>query len=219
MYTLRPLCRSLPILVQLRRHVQRPTRIRKQTLPESVPEQLVEPEAVQANDNEAANTVSLEDKLNRLVRGKKTIVLFVGNAIRGDDGAPHLLFRKLEGKVVRLRLLDCGTSPQDCINQVVELEPSIVIFVNAIDWSLKSGSIVLEKLRWTSSAAAGSSLLGHKVPLSWVASLLKIMGRERNLVIETFLIGIQINSTNGIITPPVRKSVNKLLKAFKELDP
>ena len=69
------------------------------------------------------NIVSLEDKLNHLVRGKKTIVLFVGNPIRGDDGAAHLLFRKLKGKVVRLRLLDCGTSPQDCIDEVVELEP------------------------------------------------------------------------------------------------
>ena len=78
-------------------------------------------------------------------------------------------------------------------------------------------SIILDELRST-SCSAGSSLIGHKVPLSWVASLLKIMGQERNLAIETFLIGIQISSTKGTITVPVRKSVNKLSKAFKELD-
>ena len=158
----------------------------------------------------------LEGKLKNIVKGKKILILCVGNPIRGDDGAPQLLFWKLRGNVVRLRLLDCGTSPQDCIDEVVRLEPRAVIFVNSIDRSLEPGTIILDELHSTSST--GSSLIGHKFPLAWVALLLKIVGQQRNLVIETFLIGIQIRSTKGGITVPVRKSVNKLSKVFKELD-
>jgi hydrogenase maturation protease len=158
----------------------------------------------------------MESKLKNIVKGKKLLILCVGNPIRGDDGAPHLLFRKLKGNVARLRLLDCGTSPQDYMDQAVRLKPDIVIFVNSIDRSLEPGSIVLDELHQTSSI--GSSLIGHRVPLAWVASLLKIMGEQRNLTIETILIGIQICSAKGRVTVPVRKSVNKLIGIFTELD-
>jgi hydrogenase maturation protease len=164
----------------------------------------------------SVHPVGLEGRLKSIVKGRKLVILCVGNPVRGDDGAPQRLYRKLRGNVVRLRLLDCGTTPQDWIEEVVRLRPHIVIFVDAVDRSLKPGSIILDGLHLGSST--GSSLLGHKVPLAWVASLLKIIGRQRRFVIKTFLIGIQIGSTKGAITVPVRKSVSKLSRLFHELD-
>jgi hydrogenase maturation protease len=158
----------------------------------------------------------LERRLGGVINGRKTAILCVGNPVRSDDGAAQLLFRKLGGRVVRISLLDCGTTPQDCLEEVVQVEPSVVIFVNAIDHSLRPGAITLEELQTNSSS--GSSLLAHKFPLIWTVDLLKIMGHERNLGIETFLVGIQIGSTTGSMTKAVRISVEKLSKLFRHLD-
>ena len=159
--------------------------------------------------------IDLEDKLIELVKGKRLVILFVGSPSRGDDGAPQLLFRNLQRKAVRMKLLDCGTSPQDCI-EVARLEPDIVIFVNAIDRSLTAGTIVLEELHATNST--GSSLVSHKFPLAWVASLLEMTRPRQDLMIRVILIGIQIRSTKGRITIPIRKSANQLLRIFKKMD-
>jgi hydrogenase maturation protease len=160
--------------------------------------------------------IDLEDKLIDLVRGKRLVILFVGNSLRGDDGAAQLLYRSLRSKVVRMKLLDCGTNPQDYVEKVGELEPDIVVFVNAINRSLTPGTIVLEELHAANSG--GSSLVSHKFPLAWVALLLDGTRRRQDLTIRTMLIGIQIKSTKGRITVSVLKSANRLLTVFKKLD-
>jgi hydrogenase maturation protease len=164
------------------------------------------------------STTSLdsEEKLIGIVRGKRLVILFVGNISRGDDGAPQLLFRNIRRKAARIKLLDCGTSPQDCVEVVAKIEPDIVIFVNAIDRSLAPGAIVLEELQATYST--DSSLVSHKFPLAWVAALIKITCRRQDPPIRTILMGIQIGSTKGRTTIPVRKSVNRLMGVFKKMD-
>jgi hydrogenase maturation protease len=158
----------------------------------------------------------LKRRLEKAVKNKKAVVLCVGNPIRGDDGAPRLLLRKSKDSVVRMRMFDCGTSPQDYIDQVAKLHPQVVIFVNAVERSLEPGSIVLEELR--SNGSTGSSLIGHKFPLAWVAVLLKVLAQQRNVIMKTYLVGIQAGSTRGRITVPVRQSVNRLLKLFAGID-
>jgi hydrogenase maturation protease len=155
-------------------------------------------------------------RLENTVKNKKVVVLFVGNPIRGDDGAPQLLLRTLKGRVMRLRMFNCGTSPQDCIDQVAELQPDAVIFVNAVERSLRPGTVILEQLR--SNSLTGSSLIGHKFPLALMASLLTIMGRQRNAIVKTYLVGIQVGSTRGRITAPVREAVKRLLDIFMRVD-
>jgi hydrogenase maturation protease len=161
-------------------------------------------------------SADIERKLRESIEGKTAVLLGVGNPLRGDDGLAQLLFRRLEGKLHRLKMLDCGTRPQDCVDKVVAIQPNIALFVNAIDRSLEPGTIVLEALGSTDSTS--SSLIGHKVPLSWVALLLKIAGQQQSLSIETILIGVQIVSTEGAISPPVLKSVSTLEETFTEID-
>jgi hydrogenase maturation protease len=161
-------------------------------------------------------STDIERKLRDFIEGKSAVILGVGNPMRGDDGLAQLLFRRLEGKLLRLRMLDCGTSPQDCIDKVVAIQPNMVLFVNAIDRSLEPGTIVLDLLGSTDPTS--SSLIGHKVPLSWIALLLKIAGQQQGLSIETILIGVQIASTEGTISPPVLRSVSTLQEILTGID-
>jgi hydrogenase maturation protease len=161
-------------------------------------------------------SADIERELRGFIEGKTAVLLATGNPQRGDDGLAQLLFRRLDGKLHRLRILDCGTRPQDCVDKVIAMQPSAVIFVNAIDRSIEPGTIVLDVLGSTDSTS--SSLIGHKVPLSWIALLLKIAGQQQNLSIETILIGVQIVSTHGAISSPVRRSVRALRKIFTEID-
>jgi hydrogenase 3 maturation protease len=164
---------------------------------------------------ESASQAELEGKLGKLVKGKKLVVACVGNPIRGDDGAAQLLFRKLKHQALRLSVMNCGTNPQDYIDEIVRLQPGVMIFVNALDRSLRPGTTVLEELESTS--LTGSSLIAHKFPLAWIASLIEMMTDEGNST-HTVLVGIQVGSTRGRITPPVRKSVAILLRVFHKLD-
>jgi hydrogenase maturation protease len=164
----------------------------------------------------STTSVDSEEKLSGYVRGKRLVILFVGNTSRGDDGAPQLLFRNIRLRLTRIRLLDCGTSPQDCIEEVAEREPDVVIFVNAVDRSLPPGAVVVEELQATRST--DSSLVSHKFPLAWVAMLLKTTCPRQEPPIRTILIGIQIGSTKGRVTAPVRKSMNRLCQVLMKMD-
>ena len=164
----------------------------------------------------STNPIDLEDNLIDLVRGKRVLILFVGNSLRGDDGAAQLIYGTLRNKVSRMKLLDCGTSPQDYIEKVGELEPEIVFFVNAINRSLTPGAIILEELHAANSG--NSSLVSHKFPLTWIAQLLEATRRRQDLATRSMLVGIQIESTKGRMTLAVLKSVKRLVRVFKKLD-
>ncbi len=87
------------------------------------------------------SAISAAEQLQEFLRGK-TLVLGIGNAMLGDDGAgPRLieLLRPAEGP--DLRVIDGETAPERHLGEVEAAQPGVALLVDAVDWGGAPGEI------------------------------------------------------------------------------
>lgn len=62
---------------------------------------------------------------------EQSLIMGVGNPLRGDDGFGPELIKSLCGKT-RVKLLDGGETPEDLLDQVVQMAPSRLVIADAV---------------------------------------------------------------------------------------
>lgn len=72
-----------------------------------------------------------------LLQGR-TVLVGMGNPLRGDDGAGPALMRRMDG------LCDClcinaETTPENCLGLIAKQQPDTVVFIDAVDMGLAPG--------------------------------------------------------------------------------
>lgn len=68
----------------------------------------------------------------------KTIIVGIGNSLRGDDGFGPALIEQLQGKVGCI-CIDAGSAPEKFLGVIVKEEPDTILFVDAADLDLEPG--------------------------------------------------------------------------------
>jgi hydrogenase maturation protease len=81
------------------------------------------------------------DSQVRDLLGGTTLVVGVGNRMRGDDGAGPAAVDALAACGVRT--LDCGVAPENYLEKIVALNPAVVLFVDAVNFGGTSGDMRL----------------------------------------------------------------------------
>jgi len=74
--------------------------------------------------------------------GPRYVVLGVGSRIRGDDAAGPLIAEGLAKRGLATAF-DCGGVPENYITKVEKLQPTDVVFVDAVDFGEHPGTIEL----------------------------------------------------------------------------
>jgi len=82
---------------------------------------------------------SLRDILAQSAKGR-TVIVCIGNTLKGDDGAANALYNKLAGKI-RAELIDAGTVPESYIQRIVTKGPDNILLVDAVDWGGLPGTV------------------------------------------------------------------------------
>ncbi len=77
------------------------------------------------------NNLVLEE-LEKNLRGK-TIVLGIGNTLRGDDGFGSLLAQSLKDRLT-LKIWDAGSAPENLLGRIIQEKPETVLFIDAVDF-------------------------------------------------------------------------------------
>ncbi len=92
-----------------------------------------------------------------------TLVLGVGNVLKGDDAVgPYVVERLAEYSVETLKAIDCGMVPENYTSVVRRLRPGHLVIVDAADMGLPPGSVrIVPKSR-----AGALGLSTHSMPLS-----------------------------------------------------
>lgn len=119
-----------------------------------------------------------------LKNAARVVVVGVGSEIRGDDavGIEVLNALKRTLKSANVLLVDGGTAPENSSSQIKRFEPSHIIFVDATDFGVEPGEVVIAE----PGAIRGHSVSTHTVPLSALAGYLK-----GETGAEVILVGIQ----------------------------
>ena len=77
---------------------------------------------------------------NWLAGSERTVIAGIGNPIRKDDLVGVRIIRDLQGKVFKdVVLIECETVPETYLQEIVELEPSHVLLVDAAVLGLTPG--------------------------------------------------------------------------------
>ena len=148
---------------------------------------------------------------------RRTAVIGVGNRLWGDDGAgPEFLDRlkkewedretpsNSEGQVL---FIDAGDFPEDWLIRIADLEPDVILLVDAMDLHAEPGSIALMESEALPEDLCYST---HRLSLRTLLRLWEEYG------CKAFVLGIQPRDRmfREGLSPEVRRSIESLARFF-----
>jgi hydrogenase 3 maturation protease len=139
--------------------------------------------------------------------GRGSVVVGVGNELRGDDGAGAVVAREL-WETVPWPVIQAETAPESFLMKIVSLEPDSVVVVDAIHLGAEPGSVRL----LTADQLTGQGPSTHgPAPLTFLDAL-RALHPCRQAVL-----GIQPqNSEFGAgLSEPVRRAVGSVVEIFR----
>jgi len=144
----------------------------------------------------------LFEKLD-VLRGKKTVIVCMGNILKGDDGAGPLVFQQLKGKV-RADLIDAGTVPENYIQMIIKKSPQNLIIIDAVDFAAPAGTINIFRPEQLANLVVSTHTLSPRLFIDCVC---------RSIKVDVYFIGIQPAQTqfNAPVSSEVQKAVQRLV--------
>lgn len=117
-----------------------------------------------------------EKELRNALKGKKVLVLGVGNEMKADDAIGKYVTDRLNGS------LYCGEMPENYISKIKSAEPDIILIVDAAEFGGEAGEIIFADAGKLDSA----NLSTHSLSFNVMAKMLD--------GIDIYLLGIQPES-------------------------
>lgn len=151
----------------------------------------------------------LFNTLNTL-RGSPTVILTIGNSLKGDDGAGPAVYQNLAQTTINARLIDAGTVPENYIGPIVKAALPNLVIVDAVDFGGSSGQIKLFSTEQLASVALSTHVLSPNLFIDMIRAQLDV---------DVFFVGIQPAQTNlgQSLSPAVSEAVKQLCDMLAEI--
>lgn len=117
----------------------------------------------------------------RLLSGLKTLIVGIGNSLKGDDGAGPLVCRQLKGRT-GAELIDAGTVPENYIQRIIKKSPQNLIIIDAVDFGASAGTIELFRPEQLASLVISTHTLSPHLFIDMI---------KKATETEVYFIGIQ----------------------------
>jgi hydrogenase 3 maturation protease len=135
-----------------------------------------------------------------------TLYITIGNTLRGDDGVGPVIASRLS-VIPGIWIRNAGDRPERAMEWVVELLPSVVVFIDASNF----GGVAGEIRELTLESLADSTFSTHRIPLPLIAEWI-----TSETGAECRFIGIQPLSLalGESLSPEVEQSAAKIVRAL-----
>ncbi|MHC4647512.1 MAG: hydrogenase maturation protease, partial [Planctomycetota bacterium] len=77
----------------------------------------------------------------RKLRSSRTVIVGIGNTLKGDDGAGPLICEHLSAAGVSAELIDAGTVPENYIQPIIRKAPENLVIVDAMEFGASPGTV------------------------------------------------------------------------------
>ncbi|MHC4069062.1 MAG: hydrogenase 3 maturation endopeptidase HyCI [Planctomycetota bacterium] len=150
----------------------------------------------------------LFEQLNKL-RGSKTIILGIGNTLKGDDGAGPAVCERIAGKICA-EVIDAGTVPENYIQSIIKKAPQNLIIIDAVDFGSLPGTIKLFETERLSSLVISTHTLSPRIFIDMIRNQVKV---------SVFFIGVQPERTSlgEVLSANVTDAVERLAEALSRV--
>jgi len=103
---------------------------------------------------------------------RSPLIIGVGNTLKGDDGAGIALLNRLKGKV-DAEFLDCGIAPENFLGKIADLNPRILIVIDAVDFHEAPGTMNIVKAEEFSEGGLSTHSLSPGLFIHYLETRLK----------------------------------------------
>ncbi len=150
----------------------------------------------------------LLEHLNKL-SGSKTLIVGIGNTLKGDDAAGPLVCQQLTGKV-SAELIDVGTVPENYIQPIIKKAPQNLLIIDAVDFGAAAGTINIFKPEQLNASVFSTHTLSPHLFVDTIRKSIKV---------DVYFVGIQ-PAQIGLgqsISPQVNQAVQWLIRTLTEI--
>jgi len=151
----------------------------------------------------AADTHLLESL--RMLAGSRTVILGIGNTLKGDDGMGPLICERLTGRV-SAHVIDAGTVPENHIARIARLRPDNLLVIDAMDFAADPGTIRLFDPSDIPSVALSTHTLSPRL-------FIDLLQREVEVAVR--FLGIQPSRTQ--FAAPLSEAVQDAVEVVVDL--
>jgi hydrogenase 3 maturation protease len=141
--------------------------------------------------------------------GRKVVVVGIGNALRGDDGAGSLVAERLRARHPDV-VFDAAQAPENYLAPIRRAAPDVVVLVDAADFGGRPGEVRTA----TTEDVEGSMMGTHAAPLSMFMKVL-----EEDTGANVMLLAVQAGATELGAGPSdeVAAAVDDLVSRLNEI--
>lgn len=152
----------------------------------------------------------LFEQLSQL-RGSATVIVAIGNVLKGDDAAGPLVSEQLIGKICA-ELIDAGTVPENYIQSIIKKTPQNLLIIDAIDFGASPGTIKIFKPEQLSSFVFSTHTLSPRLFVDMVC---------QSIEVDVYFVGIQPAQTQlgQSVSPQVAHAVQQLSRTLVRIFP
>ena len=151
----------------------------------------------------------MHNSLSHIFKGT-TVVVGVGNILRGDDAFGPVMIERLSGQI-RSICVDAGTAPENYLGKIAKEKPDAILILDAAHLDLSPGEYdVLRK-----EDIVRSGFTTHDLsPVMFIEYL------EKETDAEIYMLAVQPENTDfgANISAPVEEAVNRITELIKETE-
>jgi hydrogenase 3 maturation protease len=153
----------------------------------------------------------LFEQLNKL-RSSKTVIVGIGNILKGDDGAGPMVCQQLQQAKVCAELIDAGTVPENYIQRIINKTPQSLLIIDAIDFQASPGTIEIFRPERLNSTVFSTHTLSPRLFAEMVS---------QNIEVDVYFAGIQPAHTRlgDSMSPQVCQAVRQLAQTLIDIFP
>ena len=146
-----------------------------------------------------------------ILRDTRTVILGVGNILKGDDGVGPLVCARLADRV-SATVIDAGTVPENYLRPVIRAKPEHLLVIDAVDFDGPPGHARL----FRPDQVGDFALSTHSLSLHL---FLDMLGRD--IEVQAHLLGIQPAQTElgQPVSTSVQRSIDCLIDALLQIFP
>ena len=154
---------------------------------------------------------ALFQQLTKL-RNSATLIVGIGNILKGDDGAGPLICEQLERAKICADLIDSGTVPENYIQPIIKKAPQNLLVIDAIDFRASPGTIRIFKPGQLNSHTFSTHTLSPRLFADMVC---------QNIKLDVYFIGIQPAQIQlgQSISPQVSQAIQQMCRALTDIFP
>ena len=158
-----------------------------------------------------ATDQSLFEQLNKL-RDSTTVIVGMGNILKGDDGAGPLVCEQLAKAEISAGLIDAGTVPENYIQRIIKKAPRLLLIIDAIDFGAEAGTIKIFTPDQLDSRIISTHTLSPRLFVDIIC---------RSIQVDVYFVGIQPAQTQlgQSVSAAVRRAIKQLSVVLTEIFP